>query len=63
MANSYDMTHRTSTPVTISVTVAFIAISGLCAAQPVFTLDGANRSLLPQQATPGLKPEQVPCDR
>jgi hypothetical protein len=41
------MKRRMSTPLTVSLTVALIAISGLCAAQvtnkPVLTLDGAKQ--------------------
>jgi hypothetical protein len=64
MANSYDMKRRISTPVTVSLTVAFIAISGPCAAQvtnkPVLTLDGAKQIIAAAATRPGLKPEQVP---
>jgi uncharacterized protein GlcG (DUF336 family)/mannose-6-phosphate isomerase-like protein (cupin superfamily) len=47
MANSYDTKRRISTPLTVSLTVALIALSGPCAAQvtnkPVLTLDGAKQ--------------------
>jgi Haem-degrading len=42
----YDIKRRPSTPVTVSLTVAFIAISGPCAAQvtnTLLTLDGAKQ--------------------
>jgi hypothetical protein len=65
MANSNDMKRRISAAVTASLTVAFIAISGPCAAtgyqQASFDSSmGRNRSFPPQQATPGPKPEQAP---
>jgi hypothetical protein len=60
MANSYDMKRRISAPVTVSLTVAFIAVSGPCAAQvtnkPVLTFDGKKQIIAAAQATPGLNP-------
>jgi uncharacterized protein GlcG (DUF336 family) len=47
MANSYDIKRRISTSLTLSLTVALIAISGPCAAQvtnkSALTLDGAKQ--------------------
>jgi hypothetical protein len=54
---------RISTPVTVSLSVAFIAISGPCAAQvtnkPVLALDGAKQIIAAAASHARTKPEQV----
>jgi hypothetical protein len=63
MANSYDVKHRSSTPLTVSLTAAFIAINGPCAAQvtnkAVLPLDEAKQIIALAASHAGTKPEQV----